>query len=122
MGGKKVQKLLFLKRVIKDPTEYQVSVYQIYINKKNYNHLYIFLSVADIVFILKDKPHPLFERKHNDLIYKPDIPLVIVSGYYYYTVNTTTIRTIHVVMYSRSSIQSGCIVVTLLPTVCLYHA
>ena len=37
------------------------------------------VSTADIVFVLKDKPHPLFERKGNDLIYKPEIPLVIVS-------------------------------------------
>ena len=37
------------------------------------------VTVADIVFILKDKPHPLFERKENDLIYRPEISLVIVS-------------------------------------------
>ena len=37
------------------------------------------VTVADIVFILKDKPHPLFERKENDLIYTPEISLVIVS-------------------------------------------
>ena len=37
------------------------------------------VSVADIVFILKDKPHPQFERKENDLIYKPVISLVTVS-------------------------------------------
>ena len=39
------------------------------------------VSTADIVFVLKDKPHPLFERKGNDLIYKPEIPLVIVSAW-----------------------------------------
>ncbi len=34
---------------------------------------------ADIVFVVKDKPHPLFKREGNDLIYEPDIPLVTVS-------------------------------------------
>ena len=39
----------------------------------------VIITVADIVFILKDKPHLLFERKENDLIYKPVISLVTVS-------------------------------------------
>lgn len=31
---------------------------------------------ADIVFVVKDKPHPLFKREGSDLIYQPEIPLV----------------------------------------------
>lgn len=31
---------------------------------------------ADIVFVVKDKPHELFKREGNDLIFKPEIPLV----------------------------------------------
>ena len=34
---------------------------------------------ADIVFILKDKPHPRFERVGNDLIYTATIQLGEVS-------------------------------------------
>ncbi|BAM81477.1 DnaJ homolog, subfamily B [Cyanidioschyzon merolae strain 10D] len=30
---------------------------------------------ADVVFILKQKPHPLFERSGNDLIYNVQVPL-----------------------------------------------
>ena len=38
-----------------------------------------FLHPADIVFVVKDKPHPLFKREGSDLIYQPEIPLVTVS-------------------------------------------
>jgi DnaJ family protein B protein 13 len=31
---------------------------------------------ADIVFIVKDKPHPRFKREGHNLIFRPDIPLV----------------------------------------------
>ena len=33
------------------------------------------------MFIVKDKPHPLFKREGNDLISKPEIPLVTVSNW-----------------------------------------
>ena len=39
------------------------------------------MPTADIVFIVKDKPHPLFKREGNDLISKPEIPLVTVSNW-----------------------------------------
>ena len=39
------------------------------------------IPIADIVFIVKDKPHPLFKREGNDLISKPEIPLVTVSNW-----------------------------------------
>ena len=39
------------------------------------------IPTADIVFIVKDKPHPLFKREGNDLISKPEIPLVTVSDW-----------------------------------------
>ena len=42
------------------------------------------LCAADIVFILKDKPHLRFTREGNDLIFKPEIPLIKVS-----TINKT---------------------------------
>ena len=35
-------------------------------------------SAADIVFILKDKPHARFMREGHNLIFRPDIPLVKV--------------------------------------------
>ena len=30
---------------------------------------------ADIVFIVKDKPHPIFERDADDLVYTATVPL-----------------------------------------------
>ena len=39
----------------------------------------MFVCAADIVFILKDKPHPRLTRDGNNLIYKPEIPLVKVG-------------------------------------------
>ena len=39
------------------------------------------MPTAAIVFIVKDKPHPLFKREGNDLISKPEIPLVTVSNW-----------------------------------------
>ncbi|PAA66066.1 hypothetical protein BOX15_Mlig016125g3 [Macrostomum lignano] len=51
---------------------------------------------ADIVFVVKDKPHPRFRREGSDLIYTADIPLgrALTS----YTVNITTLddRVLHI--------------------------
>ena len=44
---------------------------------------------ADIVFILKDKPHPRFERVGNDLIYTATIQLGEVRPIIYYISNFT---------------------------------
>ena len=38
-----------------------------------------FFSLADIVFIVKDKPHPIFKRDDDDLIYTATVPLGKVS-------------------------------------------
>lgn len=32
-------------------------------------------SAADIVFIVKDKPHPIFKRDDDNLIYTATVPL-----------------------------------------------
>ena len=37
--------------------------------------MFIFILAADIVFIVKDKPHPRFRRDGIDLIYTAKIPL-----------------------------------------------
>ena len=41
-----------------------------------------FCSAADIVFIVKDKPHPLFTREGHDLVFRPEIPLIQVNFNY----------------------------------------
>ena len=47
--------------------------------KKNPTKTEIFTPAADIVFIVRDHPHPMFTRIETDLIYRPDIPLVTVG-------------------------------------------
>ena len=45
-----------------------------------------FFTTADIVFIVKDKPHPIFKRDDDNIIYTATVPLGKVSACYF-TVN-----------------------------------
>ena len=38
----------------------------------------LYIPIADIVFVVEDKPHPLLKREGNDLTSKPEISLVTV--------------------------------------------
>lgn len=40
-----------------------------------YIYIYVSLFSADIVFIVKDKPHPIFKRDDDNLIYTASVPL-----------------------------------------------
>lgn len=42
------------------------------------NYFFVFY-LADIVFIVKDKPHPVFKRDNDNLIYTASVPLGKVS-------------------------------------------
>lgn len=79
--GKKVQRLLSQRKVIKDPTEYLVSKVTVTLIVK-YKCLNLSLYPADIIFEVKDKPHPRFHREGIDMIYKPTITLLMVSCIY----------------------------------------
>lgn len=54
--------------------------------------LNIFCSAADIVFIVKDKPHSLFTREGHDLIFRPEIPLIQVT----YNVHVHVVIILHI--------------------------
>lgn len=43
---------------------------------ENSNFLLITFVLADIVFVVREKSHPVFKRQGNDLVYAIDIPLV----------------------------------------------
>lgn len=38
------------------------------------------IYTADIIFEVKDKPHPLFKREGTDIIFEASIPLLVVSS------------------------------------------
>lgn len=42
-------------------------------------YLLFFSTSADIVFIVKDKPHPIFKRDDDNIIYTATVPLGKVS-------------------------------------------
>jgi DnaJ-class molecular chaperone len=46
-----------------------------YVCRKSNNSLLFSCSTADIVFIVKDKPHPIFKRDNDNLIYTASVPL-----------------------------------------------
>ncbi len=48
-------------------------------NNNNTNITSILYLSADIIFEVKDKPHPRFSRQGIDLTYKPSISLLMVS-------------------------------------------
>ena len=56
---------------------------------------------ADIVFIVKDKPHPVFKRDNDNLVYTATVPLGKVTQHIHHSLHpNTSMFNLHTVLYT----------------------
>ena len=61
---------------------------------------------ADVVFVVKDKPHPIFKREGHNLIFRPDIHVPLVKVHVHSHNHTQTYTVMYTYIYIHVSTQA----------------